>query len=482
MNKISDNDPLETQEWRQALASVLEFEGPDRAHFLLDELFTEARRKGTPVPYSGTTPYLNTIAPDREPRHPGNRAIEHKIRSLIRWNALAIVLRANKESLGAGRPHRQLPVGGDPVRHRLPALLERAHRQARRRSGLHPGPLLARHLRPRLPGRPPDRGAAAQLPRGSRWRRAVVLSAPVADARLLAVPHRLDGPGAADGDLSGPLPQVPAPPRPGRHRQPQGLGLHGRRRDGRAGEPGRHLARRPREARQPGLRHQLQPPAPGRPGARQRQDHPGTGRRLPRRGLERHQGAVGQLVGPADRGRHRRPPAAPHGGVRRRRVPGLQVQERRLCPRALLRQGPGAEGPRRRHVGRADLEPDARRPRSQQGLRRLCRGRRPQGPADRDPGQDRQGLRHGRGRRGPEHHPPAEEDGRGGAQGVPRPLQPAGHRRADQGGAVPQAGRGQPGDGLPARAPGGPRRQPAGAPGASRSRCRSRRSRPSRRS
>src|SRR5687767_3601134 len=102
MNKISDNDPLETQEWRDLLASVLEFEGPDRAHFLLDELFTEARRKGTPVPYSGTTPYLNTIAPDREPRHPGNRAIEHKIRSLIRWNALAIVLRANKESSELG--------------------------------------------------------------------------------------------------------------------------------------------------------------------------------------------------------------------------------------------------------------------------------------------------------------------------------------------------------------------------------------------
>ena len=102
MNKISDNDPLETQEWREALASVLEFEGPDRAHYLLDELFTEARRKGTPVPYSGTTPYLNTIATDREPRHPGNRAIEHKIRSLIRWNALAIVLRANKESSELG--------------------------------------------------------------------------------------------------------------------------------------------------------------------------------------------------------------------------------------------------------------------------------------------------------------------------------------------------------------------------------------------
>src|SRR3954464_10173695 len=102
MDKNIDNDPLETQERRQALDSVLEFEGPDRAHFLLDELFSEARRKGAPVPYSGTTPYLNTIAPDREPRHPGNRTIEHKIRSLIRWNALAIVLRANKESSELG--------------------------------------------------------------------------------------------------------------------------------------------------------------------------------------------------------------------------------------------------------------------------------------------------------------------------------------------------------------------------------------------
>ena len=104
----------------------------------------------------------------------------------------------------------------------------------------------------------------------------------------------------------------------------------------------------------------------------------------------------------------------------------------------------------------------------------------PQGPADRDPGQDRQGLRHGRGRRGPEHHPPAEEDGRGAPQGVPRPLQPAGHRRADQGDPVPQAGRGQPGAGLPARAPGGAGRQPAGAAAEVGIAARSRRSRPSR--
>src|SRR4051812_7214753 len=102
MNKISDNDRLEPGEWREALGSVLELEGRARAHFRRDEFFPQARRKGTPLPYSGTPPYLNPIAPDRDPRHPGNRAIEHKIRSLIRWNALAIVLRANKESSELG--------------------------------------------------------------------------------------------------------------------------------------------------------------------------------------------------------------------------------------------------------------------------------------------------------------------------------------------------------------------------------------------
>ncbi|MDQ2803841.1 MAG: pyruvate dehydrogenase (acetyl-transferring), homodimeric type [Pseudomonadota bacterium] len=102
MDVIRDNDPVETQEWRQALDSVLAFEGPERAEFLLEELADEARRQGAPVPYSASTPYLNTIRPNREARHPGDRAIEHRIRSLIRWNALATVLRANKESSELG--------------------------------------------------------------------------------------------------------------------------------------------------------------------------------------------------------------------------------------------------------------------------------------------------------------------------------------------------------------------------------------------
>ena len=93
-----DSDPPETQEWLDALDSVLAFEGAERAFHLLDEVVAEARRKGTAVPYSAITPFLNTIPAEKEDRLPGDRAIEHRIRSFIRWNAIALVLRANKES------------------------------------------------------------------------------------------------------------------------------------------------------------------------------------------------------------------------------------------------------------------------------------------------------------------------------------------------------------------------------------------------
>ncbi len=99
---MQDLDPVETREWLDALDSVLEFDGADRAFFLVDELITESRRKGAPVPYSANTPYLNTIPPDKETRHPGDHAIEHRIRSILRWNAVATVLRANKESSELG--------------------------------------------------------------------------------------------------------------------------------------------------------------------------------------------------------------------------------------------------------------------------------------------------------------------------------------------------------------------------------------------
>src|SRR5215207_2705512 len=98
----NDVDPVETREWLDALDSVLAFEGTDRARFLLGELAAEGRKRGAPAPYSATTPYLNTIPVDQQPAYPGDLAAEHAIRSLNRWNALAIVLRANKESSELG--------------------------------------------------------------------------------------------------------------------------------------------------------------------------------------------------------------------------------------------------------------------------------------------------------------------------------------------------------------------------------------------
>jgi pyruvate dehydrogenase E1 component len=102
MDTTRDVDPAETQEWRDALDSVLAFEGPLRAHFLLEQVIEDARRKGAPVPHSVNTPYVNTIPVDQQAKHPGDLAIEHRIRSFVRWNALAMVLRANKESSELG--------------------------------------------------------------------------------------------------------------------------------------------------------------------------------------------------------------------------------------------------------------------------------------------------------------------------------------------------------------------------------------------
>ena len=100
--KITDNDPQETQEWLEALDSVMAQEGIERAHYLLEQLIARARKSGAYLPYSANTAYLNTIPPSREERAPGDPGMEWRIRSLIRWNALAMVVRANRFSAELG--------------------------------------------------------------------------------------------------------------------------------------------------------------------------------------------------------------------------------------------------------------------------------------------------------------------------------------------------------------------------------------------
>ncbi len=102
MANLPDYDPQETQEWLESLQSVLEKEGNERAHFLIDQLINHARLAGDDMPISATTPYINTIPLDKEERSSGNQELEHRIRALTRWNAMAIVMNANKESSELG--------------------------------------------------------------------------------------------------------------------------------------------------------------------------------------------------------------------------------------------------------------------------------------------------------------------------------------------------------------------------------------------
>ena len=97
-----DLDPQETQEWVESLESVLEREGPGRAHFLLEKLIDKARRSGAYLPYTANTAYVNTIPLSTQRPIPGDQAIEHTIRSVIRWNAAAMVVQANRVSSELG--------------------------------------------------------------------------------------------------------------------------------------------------------------------------------------------------------------------------------------------------------------------------------------------------------------------------------------------------------------------------------------------
>ena len=94
--KVNDLDPQETQEWVEAMEAVIERDGHERAQYLLRQLADQAVLSGADSPYSANTPYLNTIPPELEVRSKGVQEIEHKIRSIIRWNAAVMVIRANR--------------------------------------------------------------------------------------------------------------------------------------------------------------------------------------------------------------------------------------------------------------------------------------------------------------------------------------------------------------------------------------------------
>jgi pyruvate dehydrogenase E1 component len=98
----SDADPQETREWLEALQAIIAHEGPERAHFILEQLIALGHQTGINMPYSANTEYINSIPVEQQPVAPGDYDLEHRIRAYARWNALAMVLRANRDDSGLG--------------------------------------------------------------------------------------------------------------------------------------------------------------------------------------------------------------------------------------------------------------------------------------------------------------------------------------------------------------------------------------------
>jgi pyruvate dehydrogenase E1 component len=98
----ADSDVDETEEWLTAFEDLVAIQGRERAQFLLQKLLEKGHETGVTLPFTGNTPYINTIPPSREPAYPGDRALERRIKSIVRWNATALVVRANKQQHGLG--------------------------------------------------------------------------------------------------------------------------------------------------------------------------------------------------------------------------------------------------------------------------------------------------------------------------------------------------------------------------------------------
>ena len=188
----------------------------------------EAARAGpdqqVDFPATVSTPYVNTIPADEEPWFPGDEHMERRIRAFIRWNAAVMVVRANMRDRRHRRPPLHLRQLGRPLRGGLQPLLPGQGRRRRRRPGLLPGPRLAGHLRPGLRRGPAHRGAARQLPPRGRRATGCPATPTPAPARLLGVPHGLDGPRPHRRRLPGPRQPLPAPPPAGGHQRAAGCG------------------------------------------------------------------------------------------------------------------------------------------------------------------------------------------------------------------------------------------------------------------
>jgi hypothetical protein len=212
----NDADAQETREWLDALSAVIGTEGVERAHFLLEQLISHARRPGIDVPFSANTAYVNTIPTDQEERSPGNIEIEERLRAYMRWNAMAMVVKAN----------RLHPEDGGDLGGHISSFASLAtmfgtgfnHFWHAEHEG-HGGDLLyiqghsSPGSTPGLPGGPADGDQLLNFRQEVEGKGISSYPHPKLMPTVLAVPDGVDGPRPADGDLPGALPQVPARPR-----------------------------------------------------------------------------------------------------------------------------------------------------------------------------------------------------------------------------------------------------------------------------
>ena len=191
--------------------------------FLVYKLLKRARQLQIGLPPLTQTRYINTISPEQEPTFPGDEAMELRIRRIIRWNAVAMVLRANSQFAGIGGHLSTYASSASLYEVGFNHFFRGKDGAGERRPDLLPGPRGPGHLRPGVPRGPPDRGPARPLParvdpgQGGPE----LVPAPAPDARLLGVPDGLDGPRADQRHLPGALQPLPAQPRhPGHQRRP----------------------------------------------------------------------------------------------------------------------------------------------------------------------------------------------------------------------------------------------------------------------
>ena len=169
--QLPDVDPAETQDWVDSLDQLLDQEGAERAQFVVYKLLKRARQLHIGLPPLTQTRYINTITPEQEPAFPGDEAMELRIRRMVRWNAVAMVLRANNAL-------RRASAATSPPTPRAASLYEVGFNHFFRGKDdggvgdqvFFQGHAAPGHLRPRLPRGPPQRGPARPLPARGRAR------------------------------------------------------------------------------------------------------------------------------------------------------------------------------------------------------------------------------------------------------------------------------------------------------------------------